>query len=268
MHPRVGLHQVAFAGQSAAGFLDHCLGLGVQNVTLVTSLLAADDMAGVRARLADGGVRAAVLNHPFALYPDLADDRGQASEKLLAAIDVAGELGAPTLYVLTGGRGNLTWEQAAQRFAELTAPGRAAADAAGIRLLVENASPFNADIHIAHTLTDTLTLAEIADVGVCIDLHACWMEAGLTALVERALPVTGLVQVSDYVLGDRSAPCRAVPGDGVIPLRAILSDVLALGYSGVFDLELVGPRIAAEGAEAATARAAANLSELLTELGA
>ena len=137
-----------------------------------------------------------------------------------------------------------------------------------MRLLIENASAFNADIHIAHTLADTLTLADIAGIGICLELHACWMEAGLQNLIRRATSRTGLVQVSDYVLGDRTAPCRAVPGDGTIPLRRILGDVLDAGYRGVFDLELVGPRIDAEGARNATARGARRLSELLTTLGA
>jgi sugar phosphate isomerase/epimerase len=80
--------------------------------------------------------------------------------------------------------------------------------------------------------------------------------------------MTGLVQVSDYVLGDRSTPCRAVPGDGVVPLDCIIGDVLEAGYEGVFDIELVGPRIVAEGAYAATERAALNVSDILTRLGA
>ena len=48
--------------------------------------------------------------------------------------------------------------------------------------------------------------------------------------------------MSDYVLGDRSAPCRSVPGDGDIPLRRLIDDLLTAGYTGLFDLELVGPR--------------------------
>jgi sugar phosphate isomerase/epimerase len=59
-----------------------------------------------------------------------------------------------------------------------------------------------------------------------------------------------------------------VPGDGVIPLDRILGDVLEAGYQGVFDIELVGPRIAAEGPRAATQRAAQAISEILTRLGA
>lgn len=82
------------------------------------------------------------------------------------------------------------------------------------------------------------------------------------------MPLAGLVQVSDYVLGDRTTPCRAVPGDGVIPLEAILRDVLDLGYAGLFDLELVGPRIEAEGAAVACQRAATYLSDMLYRLGA
>jgi hypothetical protein len=44
--------------------------------------------------------------------------------------------------------------------------------------------------------------------------------------------------------------------------------VLEAGYSGVFDIELVGPRIKAEGARPATERAAQMVSEILTRLGA
>ena len=137
-----------------------------------------------------------------------------------------------------------------------------------MKLLVENASAFNADIHFVHTLTDAVVLAESVGVGICIELHACWSEGGLASLITRAMPMTGLVQVSDYVLGDRSAPCRAVPGDGVIPLEEILAGILDAGYDGVFDLELVGPRIEGEGAAAATTRGAQYLSDVLTRLGA
>jgi sugar phosphate isomerase/epimerase len=134
--------------------------------------------------------------------------------------------------------------------------------------MVETANLLNADIHIAHTLDDTIRLAEIAQIGVTIDLGACWFEANLADKFRRAMPLTRLVQVSDYVLGDRSTPCRAVPGDGVVPLERLLGQLLDLGYTGVFDLELTGPRIVEEGHRAAFARAAENLSEILIRLGA
>jgi sugar phosphate isomerase/epimerase len=269
MHPRVGLHQVAFLDESTTAFVEHCRRIGVHHTTLVTaSLMRPGGVEEAQQALAGGGPLVETVNHQFATYPDLDNDRGEATEKLLQAIDVAAALGASSVYLQTGGRGCLTWEQAAERFAALIAPCKAAAAARGVRVLVENASSFNADIHIAHTLADTITLAKLAGIGLCIEWHACWMEAGLKALLQQAIPMTGLMQVSDYVLGDRTAPCRAVPGDGVIPLDRILGDALQAGYEGVFDIELVGPRIAAEGARAATERAAQRVSEILTRLGA
>src|SRR3546814_4142843 len=65
------------------------------------------------------------------------------------------------------------------------APCAAHAKAAGIALLIEPASPLHADLHIAHTLRDTVTLAEMAGLGVCIDLFCCWSEAGLRSEVRR-----------------------------------------------------------------------------------
>jgi sugar phosphate isomerase/epimerase len=269
MHPRVCLHQVAFVKESTTQFIGHCRTIGVQPMTLVTPvLMLPGQMLETERALAAGGPRVETVNHPFAMFPDLDKDGGEATKKLLRAIEIATSLHANNIYVVTGGRGSLTWEQAAERFAKLVAPCRLAARDHGIQLLVETASSFNIDIHMAHTLTDTIRLAEIAGLGVCIDLHACWFEAGLKQLFERAVPMTGLVQVSDYVLGDRTAPCRAVPGDGAIPLERLLGDLLELGYAGVFDLELVGPRIETEGNRVATKRAAEKLSEMLSRLGA
>jgi sugar phosphate isomerase/epimerase len=269
MHPRVSLHQVAFVTESTRAFIDHCRAIGVQHMTLATPVLTRPgDLEDAEQALAAGGPRASTVNHVFGVYPNLEQDSGEAATHLLEAINITARLGGSAIYLISGGRGSLDWEQAAERFATLIAPCKAAAEAKGVRLLVENASTLNVDIHSAHTLPDAIRMAEIAGIGVCLELHACWMEGNLRENFRRAMPLTGLVQVSDYVLGDRTTPCRAVPGDGVIPLERLLGDILDAGYNGLFDLELVGPRIEAEGARPATTRAAEYLSELLTRLGA
>jgi sugar phosphate isomerase/epimerase len=238
-------------------------------MTLVTLLMTGQqDLEITKASATAGGPKARTVNHPFATFPNLEEDTGQAVQKLLDAVDVTASIGAEAIYMQTGGRGKLDWEQAASRFIELLAPCKDAAREKGIDLMIENASPFNIDIHIAHTLADTILLAEMAEIGVCIDLQPCWGEAGLAKLFRRAMPITKLVQISDYVMGDRVAPCRAVPGDGVVPLEHLISDLLDAGYDGLFDLELVGPRIEGEGAAAASIRAVHWLSHLLTKLGA
>lgn len=269
IHPRVSLHQVAFLDEPSTDFIAFCREAGVPWMTLVTPKLSQPgDFDGALAELAKGGPDVATVNHVFAAFPNLEGDRERAVSGLTEAIDMAAALGAGAIYLITGGRGRLSWEEGAARFADWIAPCRDAAAKKGVRLLVENASALNADLHMVHTLADAIRFAEIAGIGVCIELHACWTEADLPALFRRGMPLTGLVQASDYVLGDRSTPCRAVPGDGVIPLERLLGDVLAAGYTGVFDLELVGPRIVAEGARPASLRAAERLSEILVKLGA
>lgn len=256
-------------GESTATFIEHCRAIGVQNMTLVTpKLMQPGGLEEAQAALAAEGTRTAVVNHPLAMGSDLELDRGEASASLLEAIDIAASLGAPHIYLVSGGRGNLSWDAAAEKFAQIVAPCLAPARDKGVTLLVETAGSLNVDMHMAHTLDDTIRLAEIAGIGVCIELHACWFESGLKEKFRRAMPLTGLVQVSDYVAGDRTTPCRAVPGDGMIPLESLLGDILELGYAGVFDLELVGPRIAEEGPHKASIRAAERLSEILERLGA
>lgn len=269
VHPRVSLHQVAFLRDGTPAFIDFCRKSCVPNMTLVTLLMTGqDDLDVIKASAVAGASKARTINHPFAIFPNLDEDAGKAAPKLLQAIDTAASIGAGAIYMQTGGRGTLNWEQAANRFIELLAPCKNVARDKGVDLMIENASPFNIDMHIAHTLADTILLAEMAGIGVCIDLQPCWGEARLAQLFRRAMPITMLVQVSDYVLGDRVAPCRAVPGDGAVPLEGLISDLLDAGYEGLFDLELVGPRIDHEGGAAASLRALEWLSNLLTKLGA
>jgi sugar phosphate isomerase/epimerase len=269
-HPRVQLHQVAFLdGTTTPDFIRIAHGLGVGWLTLVTPMLmASGGMDGVADALSETGVKVGTVNHPFAHSSPL-DRAGEAEVgALLKAIDITAELGGKQIYMLSGGRGSLDWEEAAARFAELIAPAREAAATKGIRLLIENAGAFNADFHIAHTLRDVTSLAEIAGIGVCMDFQPCFTEAGIKELITRATPNTGLVQISDYVLGDRCAPCRAVPGDGVVPNEKLIGYTLAAGYTGTFDLELVGPRIQKEGPLSASRRSCQALSAMLDRLGA
>ncbi|PEQ14093.1 sugar phosphate isomerase [Novosphingobium sp. PC22D] len=269
MHPRVCLHQVAFMGEPSRAFIDVCREAGIAAMTLVNPhLLGEGVLAEMQEALAPGGPRPITLNHPFARFPDIEHDTGEAAQRLCEAIEAAATLGATQLYIVSGGRGSLDWEAAAERLAALIAPCRALAEARGVRLLVENANCLNADIHIAHTIDDTIRLAEIAGIGVCLDLGAGWFEGGLREKFARAMPLTRLVQVSDYVAGDRCTPCRAVPGDGMVPLERQIGWLLEAGYQGVFDLELTGPRIAEEGPREACLRAAENLSAILERLGA
>jgi sugar phosphate isomerase/epimerase len=269
VHPRISINQICFSGAAPAGFLGQARALGARRIGFNSpALLTPGGASQAQTALADSGLSVETICHPFAVYPTLDGGCAQASDTLLKLIEIGSQLKTRSIYLLTGGRGLLDWERAAERFVEALAPCRASAKAAGLHLMIENASALYVDLHIAHSLADTIRLAEMAEIGVCIELFHCWAEAGLEGLCRRALPRCNLVQVSDYVLGDRSLPNRAVPGDGTIPLERIIRMLLEGGYDGAFDIELVGPRIDAEGHSAAANRAAERLSEMLAKLGA
>jgi sugar phosphate isomerase/epimerase len=266
VHSRLSIDEICFAGASVAEFVDHARALGARRIALTSASLLASD-ANVQV-VFDDGMPVETICHPFAVYPTLEKGAAQATDRLLEVIEIGARLNTRSIYLLTGGRGSLDWEAAAGRFVEAVGSCRKAAAARGIPLLIENAAALYADLHICHSLRDVLRLAEMAGMGVCIELFHCWAEAGLDQLIARAVPLCGLVQVSDYVLGDRALPNRAVPGDGTIPLERIIGRLLRCGYEGAFDIELIGPRIDAEGRMTATRRAAERLSEILVKLRA
>jgi len=271
MHDRLSVHPVCFAGAGLRELSGYWRELGARRVSLVSNLLLEEGLPAAQEALRTSNCTVESITHPFLpgrhLEPREESWR-DARDTLTRLIQDAKSLGARSIYMLTGGHGSLTWEDAAEAFRAAIAPCVLQAKAAGVALMVENSAALYADIHIAHTLRDSITLAELAGIGVCMDLFACWTEAGLRESIERAMPRCHLVQVCDYVYGDRSLPSRAVPGDGAIPVKRILQWVLEAGYAGTFDIELIGPRIDAEGHLTAVRRTADNLGEILRSLGA
>jgi sugar phosphate isomerase/epimerase len=270
MHERISVNTVCFPRATLAQIGGYWRELGAQRVSFVSPNLLVEGVQPARDALATGRYQVETTAHPFLPGKPLEarEAWGDARATLARIIEAAAQLGGRSIYLLTGGHGSLTWEQAAECFSEAVAPCVVRAKKAGVALMIENALPLYADSHIAHSLRDTVTLAEMAGIGVCIDVYGCWTEADLRASIERAMPRCGLVQLSDYVYGDRALPSRAVPGDGAIPLKRILDWVLAAGYTGAFDLELLGPRIDKEGPLEATRRTGERLGEILHSLGA
>lgn len=223
---------------------------------------------GARVAECDGDVRIAHLLLPSLFVLANPRRRDAESARARAAIDAAACAGSRRLVFTTGPAGPLRYEDATGALGEALPPLREHAAARGVALLLEVTSQLRDDLGFVHTLRDAVDLAGDLGIGVCADLLWCWRERGLEATLRRGSDLIGLVQVSDCETGSTSMPCRVVPGDGAIPLGRVLAAVLESGYAGPFDLELLGPRIDAEGGRGALRRGAARLSELLTRLGA
>jgi sugar phosphate isomerase/epimerase len=189
-------------------------------------------------------------------------------ERLGRVVDAAARLGAGCVVFTTGRAGGMTWEEAAGALERAIGPVTDAAAARGVTFALEHTHALRADVGFVHSLRDVVDLAERLGVSVCMEVNACWAERDLAGTVGRAVERIALVRVSDYAIGTTSTPDRLVPGDGDVPLTRILGTLLDAGYPGRFELELIGPRIDAEGYGAAIPRAIAALDALLTSVGA
>ncbi len=263
-HERLSVHNVTFYGATLTELQKYWADLEVTRLSVLDNQLLDPELPKL---LQHNDYRIEAVYHLFA-GGAIGNDPQAARDALDRVIDGAAGVGARTVYLLTGGRGALSWAQAAQRFCDMVAPCVEHAARSGVALAIENASSLYADLHFAHTLRDTITLAEMSGLDICIDVFHCWAEGDVETLLQRALPRTRLIQLSDYVLGDRSLPGRAVPGDGTIPLEAFVAQALAGGYAHGFDLELIGPRIDQEGRLESARRACVVASAMLDKLGA
>lgn len=271
MQDRLSVHAVNFLGAKFRELPALCRQAGVRRVTIYTALIDEVGAKAARDILIGADLQVETVSHNFLPYGQTLDapdiDWKKCQENFNKLIEDAKALNAASIYTFTGGHGGLKWEDAAARFRDAVAPCAAKAKALGIPLLMEPATFHYAHAHIAHSLRDLVTLTEMLDFGICLDIFACWTEAGLKETIQRAIPRTHLVQIGDYILGDSTSPGRAVPGDGRVPLKTILGWIIDAGYRGSFEAELVGPRIDKEGPQASQ-RAIKYIAETLSSLGA
>jgi sugar phosphate isomerase/epimerase len=271
VHPRLCVNQASSMGFSLERDLELFEELGIADVSLLLRKLddAAPRLGGVAGAVARGreaGLRVdnLAVGPCFELARREQWDEGR--DRLRSCLETAQALGSRCVVIVTGGPSGLTWEAAAGALGEAIAPVVAETRSAGLELAVENTNGLRLDISFASTLRDTVDLARSLGIGVCMEVNNVWCERGLEDTIRRSVDCLRMVQVNDFVVGTLQTPDRAVPGDGDIPLRRILGLLLDAGYRRFFELEIVGPRIEAEGYPRAIARSLAFLGDLLRDL--
>lgn len=268
-HPRVSVSAICTFKLSLPDQIAFWQHHGIDNVGVSVAKLEEfgwdAGMEAVRAAR-DAGLRVGNLIGlgPFALHEP--SQWSAQQDRLVRSLDAAVELGAQCMVFTTGPAGVLTWEEAADALEAAMAPVLAEAKSRGVRFAVEHTNSLRVDVGFVHSLADVLDLARRLDTGVCMEINACWAERGLAATIAAGIERIALVQISDYRIGTLTTPARLVPGDGDIPIERIVRTVLAAGYTGDFDLELIGPAIDDEGYDAAVPRSIDWLSDLLTRV--
>lgn len=268
MHPRTCVSGISTWSWSLDQDLAFYAAEGVHTIGVALRKLEADGIDASVARLRDSGLRVAnvIGIGPFRL--DQPPRWDAQRDRFRLAVDIASRLEAGCLVLTSGPAGGLPWEAAADALEEALTPVLPEARRRRVRVALEHTNSLRVDVGFVHSLRDAVDLANRLGIDVCMEVNACWAERGLHETIDAGANRLALVQVSDFSVGTLRTPDRAVPGDGDIPLHRILGQVLAAGYDGVFDLELVGPRIEEEGYERAVPRSIAALDALLSDLGA
>jgi len=266
MHRKISINTLCYAPAPLGDLVEMTARLGARGISVdLDQVLSLGGTETARA-IGDAGLTIATLTHRAFGFAE-PEDVIPARERLSRTIGIAADMGAQSIIMTTGGRGRLSWPDAVRRFAEAIAPCAELARAANIPIGIEGTSHLYADVSIAHRLSDTIAIANAAGIAVMPDLFACWFDSDIDHALAVAAPLAPLVQVSDYVPGDRGLPCRAVPGDGAIPWPHIVPALIHGGFDGWFDLEIIGPRLQAEGQEAGLRRAAGAIGALLEAAG-
>ncbi|HZR80903.1 MAG TPA: sugar phosphate isomerase/epimerase family protein [Candidatus Binatia bacterium] len=272
IHPRLSVSQASSIAWPIEKDLELWAATGIRDVALLLRKIdeAAGRIGGRAAAvrmLADAGLRVdnLAIGPCFELARPAQWEEGR--DRIRASLAVARALGSRCVVITTGGPGGLGWDEAADALAAAIAPVVEEARRDGFELAVENTNGLRYDISFATTLRDTVDLARRIGLGVCMEVNNVWCERGLERTIAANADLFRMVQVNDFVVGTFQTPDRAVPGDGDIPLRRILAALRDAGYRGFFELEIVGPRIEAEGYARAIPRSLEFLAGVLRDLG-
>ena len=268
MHPRVSVSGLCFPELSATGAIEAIAGLGVASASLTGAKVRESGAGAVVAAGRRHGVRVVTTTGALGLDLSSGAASGASLGRARQDIDLAAAVGAAAMYGLVGPRTADRWDACADAYVNAAGELARYAAARNVTLAIEPTSWLYADLTFIHTFHDALLVAPRAGMGICLVAFHVWTEAGLREEIRAHAGLIAHVQLSDMTPGSRALPCRAVPGDGNIPLAAVVQWLLDAGYPGVFDCELNGPAIDAIGHPAAAAQAANWLDKLLADLRA
>ncbi len=165
-----------------------------------------------------------------------------------AAIEEAATLGAAVLVLVCGPLIGSSMSVAEHRIVDGIRGMLPAARAAGVALAVEPFHPmFLAERSAVVSLAQANRIvAEIADrgVGVAVDTYHVWWDPNLSEELGNARGRIMAVHVGDWLVPTPNLVAgRGLPGDGVIPIGSLLSQIDSGGFVGPVEVEVLNPDI-------------------------
>jgi sugar phosphate isomerase/epimerase len=170
----------------------------------------------------------------------------RSDDDLRAAIDMAADLGARVLTIVTGGTepGTKGVIETQKRLAERVAEAAPLAAAAGVSLALEPLNPmFGGNRTCLFTVADALAVADAVaapNVGIAVDVYHVWWDRTLAQSLSAARGKVLGYHLCDWLENTcHMLLDRGMMGDGVADLRAIRQAVEdKAGYTGLCEVEI------------------------------
>lgn len=232
----------AGAGWSPERVIDACAARGYGGIVFWRREI------GVRAVEIGNRVRASgmqvggLCRTPYLVGRDAPKD----GSDLRASIDMAADLGAPVLTIVTGGtepdsKGVIETQK---RLADRVAEAAPIAAAAGVSLALEPLNPmFGGNRTCLFTVADALAVADAVgapNVGLAVDVYHVWWDRTLAESLAAARGRVLGYHLCDWLENTRHMLLdRGMMGDGVADLQAIRRAVEdGAGYGGLCEVEI------------------------------
>lgn len=189
---------------------------------------------------------AGLCRAPFLTGPLAATSASEIMDDFKASVDMAAELGAPVLTIVTGGvePGTKGVGDSLKLVAERVAEMAPHAAQSGVSLALEPLNPvYGGDRSCLVTTRDAVDICEAIgadNVGVAIDVYHVWWDTSLADQLARA----GAQRILGFHLCDWLAETRDVlldrgmMGDGVADLKGLRATVENAGYRGLCEVEV------------------------------
>jgi sugar phosphate isomerase/epimerase len=163
------------------------------------------------------------------------------------AIRLAAALDAGCLVVYAGGRNNHTYRHAGRLLRTALDELLPLAETAGVQLAIEPMHPRCAADWTF--LTDFNSVVSLVDEYQCDYLKLAYdtyhfpLGAPQRCTLSRLAPYIGIVHLADRLVPPSLDQERCPLGQGRIPLADIVATLLESGYTGAFDVKIMGPDI-------------------------
>jgi sugar phosphate isomerase/epimerase len=192
----------------------------------------------------------------------------QSKDEECRALDTAAAIGADCVYLITGPRGALSWEEAAKRTVAMAEVLLEEAKKRDLRIALEPVHPMRQDLTFVNTAADAYSIVKSVndkDFGYVFDCWHLWWSRDVMEVIKQSAKKMFAVQLDDHKPHSNRTMDRAMLGKGIIPLKELLTAIERGGYRGYYDVEIIADDLQQMGYEPALKQIVSDFDRLWTQ---